>query len=156
MNKTFFPRGGPCVQKIGHDQWRLISPFEYRPDGDPGQAIVVPQGFVSDGASIPWGLYNLLRPEGDLFPAALVHDFAYRPKPIEGKVMIIPLTVQKAQKLRESGIPMGHFIRPGEPITRREADDLLYKVGVDSGAPRWKCRLAWLGVRVGGWLAWKG
>ena len=43
--------------------------------------IYVPKGFVTDGASIPFAMvlafisFNLLRPIGVLFEAAIVHDY---------------------------------------------------------------------------------
>ncbi len=39
--------------------------------------ITVPQGFITDGASIPRIFWNILSPYGEYFPAALIHDFLY-------------------------------------------------------------------------------
>lgn len=58
-------------------QWRLISGFEYISEID-GLCIVIPAGFVTDFASIPRGLWNLLPPTGRYGKAAVVHDFMYR------------------------------------------------------------------------------
>ena len=149
--REFFPGGGPVVQKIGHDEWCLAETFRYRIAGSADNEIAVPAGFICDGASIPWGLYNLMRPEGDLFPAGVVHDYLYRRKTPAGYV---PPTRQEAERLQAEGVELGHFIRTGEPITRAEADGILYHVGIDSGAAWWQCRAAWIGVRIGGWASW--
>jgi len=43
--------------------------------------ITVPVGFISDGASVPWGLWNLARPWNEFGPAAVVHDYLYERGP---------------------------------------------------------------------------
>lgn len=56
---------------------RLLHFFRYDNGQDP--IITVPQGFISDGASIPKAFHTIIGPYGDYFPAALVHDFLYSP-----------------------------------------------------------------------------
>lgn len=51
-------------------KWVLSQPLVYRD-------IVVPTGFITDGASIPWGFQWLLKKGGPLFPCAVVHDYLY-------------------------------------------------------------------------------
>lgn len=41
--------------------------------------IVVPKGFVTDGASVPRFFWNVLGPLGPYFDAAVLHDFLYSP-----------------------------------------------------------------------------
>ena len=43
-----------------------------------GQPYVIPAGFVTDGASVPRGLWNLFPPYGRYSKAALIHDFLYQ------------------------------------------------------------------------------
>jgi hypothetical protein len=43
-----------------------------------GLLIVVPQGFLTDGASIPRLLWWLISPFGPLLEGAILHDFAYQ------------------------------------------------------------------------------
>ena len=58
-------------------QWEVIEDWEYKlPGTEP--TIVVPSGFVFDGASIPRPLWGILSPTGSLLIPGLVHDFAYR------------------------------------------------------------------------------
>lgn len=42
--------------------------------------VLVPKGFLTDGASIPRVFWPLLGPHGDYFRAAVVHDFLYSPR----------------------------------------------------------------------------
>lgn len=43
-----------------------------------GRPILIPAGFVTDGASIPRGLWNLLPPFGKYTKAAILHDWLYQ------------------------------------------------------------------------------
>lgn len=57
-------------------RWRVVEPyvadFCFRP------AILIPRGFIFDGASIPRMLRNILSPVGVLLIPGLIHDFAYK------------------------------------------------------------------------------
>lgn len=58
-------------------KWELSEDWEYKlPEDEP--VIVIPKGFVFDGASIPRPLWGLLSPTGLLLVPGLIHDFAYR------------------------------------------------------------------------------
>lgn len=58
------------VTKITKNTWEVIedwhTPF-----------ITVPKGFRSDGASVPRPLWWFLSPAGELFEAAILHDYLY-------------------------------------------------------------------------------
>ena len=57
-------------------QWQLTEDWHCMlPDGTP---IVIPRGFVSDGASAPRLFWPLMPPAGPLLAPSLIHDFAYR------------------------------------------------------------------------------
>ena len=57
-------------------QWQLVEDWQYQlPDQ---QTIIIPKGFVFDGASIPRLLWGLLSPTGLLLIPGLIHDFGYR------------------------------------------------------------------------------
>jgi len=102
--------------------------------------INIPQGFEFDGASVPRILWTItgLTPHGELEPAALVHDYLYR----YGGVL-----------------PTGAFWRSGvecdHPWTRKECDKLFARIMRESGVPKWRRRLAYIGVRMGGWRFFK-
>ena len=63
----------------GRALFELTDPydFECKVDGV-NYRLVVPAGFETDGASIPWGLRNLFPPNGPHTPAAVIHDYLYR------------------------------------------------------------------------------
>ena len=43
-----------------------------------GQPHVIPAGFITDGASVPRGLWNLFPPFGKYNKASLLHDYLYQ------------------------------------------------------------------------------
>ena len=57
--------------------WNVVDDWTYQlPNGGP--KIVIPKGFLFDGASIPKMLWFLLSPTGLLLIPGLIHDYAYR------------------------------------------------------------------------------
>lgn len=64
------------VIKIDARRWRLAAPLVYM--SQLIGPIIVPQGFETDFASVPRGLWNLFPPDGSYTAAAVVHDFLYR------------------------------------------------------------------------------
>lgn len=58
----------------GH--WVLLRPLTHR-IGETGQAVLVPSGFVTDFASIPRALWQVLPPHGRYSRAAILHDYLY-------------------------------------------------------------------------------
>lgn len=61
-----------------HDgkNWRLSNQLQFEPDGL--MPIIVPEGFVTDLASVPRLFWNILPPFGEYTEAAIVHDWLYR------------------------------------------------------------------------------
>lgn len=58
-------------------QWEVMENWEYSlPNGGP--RIIIPKGFLFDGASIPRPLWGVLSPTGLLLIPGLIHDFGYR------------------------------------------------------------------------------
>ena len=114
----------PLVTRhIGPQRKRLEGDLVYRQGS--GRRIVVPTGFVADGASVPRGFWWLYPSFGEAYePATWLHDYAY----------------QHAERL---------------DVSRREADALLYEAAIGLGFRRSGARALWLGVRVGGWWPWR-
>jgi len=61
----------------GREQIQLTNDLVWQQELGSGGAIhvVVPRGYISNHASVPRGLWNLLPPSGTHTPAAVVHDF---------------------------------------------------------------------------------
>lgn len=102
---------------------RLLKGFGYRPGGD-GAEIAVPAGFVTDFASVPWGFWNFEPPLGDACKAAVVHDYLYATKGLDGR------------------------------YSRAQADGVFRSALAALGVPLWKRTLLWAAVRLGGAGGW--
>lgn len=57
-------------------QWELAENWFYTIPT--GETIVIPKGFIFDGASTPKFMWGFLEPTGVLLIQGLVHDFGYR------------------------------------------------------------------------------
>lgn len=60
----------PEVRKIGKYTFQLLKDFE-------ACGVVVPAGFITDGASVPRVVWTLFNPVGELFEASIIHDYLY-------------------------------------------------------------------------------
>jgi len=72
--KSFFVRMWIWLTSIR--KWRIGKDWRYKIAN--GEYIVIPKGFVFDGASVPRVCWGILSPTGLLFIQSLLHDFGYR------------------------------------------------------------------------------
>ncbi|MFA5058915.1 MAG: DUF1353 domain-containing protein [Opitutaceae bacterium] len=92
---------------------------------DGGAVIEIQAGFVTDLASVPRFLWPLFPPFGRYIRAAVIHDALY-------------------DRHRRH---VGHY-------SRAYADAVLLEAMADDHVQRWQRRCIWLGVRLGGFVAW--
>lgn len=92
------------------------------------EPLVVPAGFMTDLASVPWFLRWLIRHDHPyLLEASVVHDYLYT---------------------RRVGARFYHY-------SRRQADRLLYGGMRSAGAPFAFAAAVYVSVRAFGWLRWR-
>ncbi|MBN9346627.1 MAG: DUF1353 domain-containing protein [Devosia sp.] len=113
-------------------RYRLDAPFTVRKTGHRGTSVmrdlvVVPSGFLTDGASVPSWLWGAIPPDGMSFKAAVVHDWLCL--------------------LIDQGRPHPGF------VTRRRCDDFFLELLEESRVPaiqRWAMYLAvrWFSDRL--------
>lgn len=114
------------LEYIDGDNWRLTAGFEYDSVND--WKIIVPAGFVTDFASIPRLLWNIVPPAEGYGKAAVIHDYLYRYTP-DG---------------------------PNKTWwSRRDADGVFLEAMGVLAVPAWKKWPIWLAVRVFGGRAFK-
>lgn len=113
-------RGGRC-------QWIVRGALRYEVGCEgSGRYVLVPDGALTDLASIPRAFWTLLPPDGPWLKAAVVHDHLYRQRGV---------TDQRAW-------------------TRREADEILREAMGVLGVPAWKRGVIFAAVRIGGAAGW--
>ena len=115
-------------------KWEAIEDFYYTIKD--GTIILIPKGFIFDGASIPKALRIFLSPTGLLLIPGLLHDYAY-----------------KYNELLESGIGSerkSYMPKAGKMFWDKMFREEATRVNGMS-AINWA---AWSGLFVGGHLAW--
>lgn len=116
-------------------KWEVAENYFFvMPDG---QLVMIPKGFIFDGASTPKFLWGLLDPTGVLLIQGLIHDFGYR-------YDYLWAFNEKRQlyKLHLGGC-------------REFWDQLFLDIGNDLYDLQVTGYLSWLMLRIFGWLAWK-
>ena len=71
--KPWYKRGWIWLTK--NPQWILVENYVF-----PGE-ILIPEGFIFDGASVPRPFWWFATPGGNLLVGALYHDYGYRYNP---------------------------------------------------------------------------
>lgn len=77
--------------------WRLLSPLEYQ---GKMEQFIVPEGFITDFASVPCALWSVFPPYGKYTKAAVVHDWLYA----AGKVSRKDADGIFSRMMREAGV----------------------------------------------------
>lgn len=108
----------------GHN-WRVLTHLFQYPYGT--HEVVVPFGFITDFASVPQVLWNILPPVGSYGKAAVLHDFLYR---------------------------TGTWSIGGPACSRSDADSVLRAAMVDCNVGAFSRWSIYSGVRAGGWVQW--
>lgn len=104
----------------------LLRDLIYQIPGGEGEErlIVAPIGFKTDFASVPRIISNIVPRVGILRDAAIIHDYLYRTEGDKGR------------------------------FTRAQSDKVFCQAMKELGVPWWRRKLAWAGVRIGGWASW--
>lgn len=121
--------------KGGRSLWGLQRPLTYS-QGDKGETITVPAGFVTDLASVPRWAWTLVPPDGPWVKAAIIHDYLYA--------------------TAGTGIWKKHpaSITRSSPYSRLEADRIMREAMENRGVPALFRNLIYLAVRFGGGPDW--
>ena len=130
----------PSIVPIGRRKYRLVDNYRFKyEDGDALCIVSAKEGMITDGASVPQWLWSItgLTPDGLIRTAALVHDRLYQ---TGGEIKERPNNASTTYHTR---------------LTRSECDKLFKAIMLNSGIKKWRCTLAYWGVRLFGGLHWK-
>lgn len=108
------------VKSVGSRSWELMEPFDW-------YGITVPEGFITDFASIPRPFWSIINPAGKIKPAALVHDYLY----------------SKQGVLDDA------------TMSRKSCDQTFLEIMVVIKMGWFKRMTAYRAVRLFGWIPWK-
>lgn len=119
---------------IGGGFRRVEREFEYHVGKqESNEVILVPKGFLTDFASIPWPISMLIPKDGDYNQPAVLHDYLYSRL---GRLYNMTYNRAKCDSV---------FLEAMEVI------NLLDNFSI----PLLKRRIIYRGVRVGGWYGWR-
>ena len=87
------------IERVDSKHWKLLEPLTYL--ANDGRRIVVPAGFVADGASIPRLLWPIVgHPmNGKHAEASFVHDYLYATQAGKAYADLIFLEAMKTRKV---------------------------------------------------------
>lgn len=127
----------PVNKPISAKEYELIENYYYVWDKhDVQYALMVPKGFVCDGASVPRFCWSLLgiHPDGLNRAAALVHDYLY-------------LMSGETKTFLDGQSAIMNW-------KRRDADRLFCRILRESGVSKFKRRMMYRAVRIFGRFYW--
>ena len=121
--------GGLKIWLFVSRKWVIVKDYHYRING---QDLVIPVGFIFDGASVPKFLHAWLSPMGVLLVGGLIHDYGYKYQTLlcKGKKKSIGTKTQK------------------------ELDIIFRDVNIIQNGFRLINYLAYYGLKLGGFAAW--
>lgn len=109
-------------------------------------------------ALVPWGkgLWKVLHPwvyRGARItievPAGFLTDLASIPWPAS-------LLIPRNDPVHAAAAVAHDWLYSQQPISRKDADNLFHSILVDDGERVTRSFLMWIGLRIGGWIAWRG
>lgn len=123
--------GGVWIWLVVTRKWEITKDFHYSINN---QDLVIPKGFVFDGASVPKFLRSWLSPMGVLLIGGLVHDYGY-----------------KYQTLLRKGKKTCYGLK------RQKAMDIIFRdINISVNGFKMINYLAYYALRLGGFFAWRG
>lgn len=121
--------GGLKIWLFVSRKWEIVSDYHYNIDG---KDLVIPKGFIFDGASVPKFLHTWLSPMGVLLVGGLIHDYGYKYQTLlcKGKKKVIGMKTQS------------------------QLDIIFRDVNIVQNGFRLINYLAYYGLKLGGFAAW--
>ena len=121
--------GGIKIWLFVTRKWVIVKDYHYIINGE---KLVIPTGFIFDGASVPKFLHAWLSPMGVLLVGGLIHDYGYKYQTLlcKGKKKSIGTKTQK------------------------ELDIIFRDVNIIQNGFRLINYLAYYGLKFGGFAAW--
>jgi hypothetical protein len=113
-------------------KWEVYEDFTFDFEG---HQLVIPKGFVFDGASVPRLFWSVLAPTGLLMVPGLLHDFAY----------MYDFLLEKKD---------GKLVKYNEGGGKRFWDLMFRAVGQQVNGVHFANLLAWVALTCGGGIAW--
>ena len=121
------------AKKLQGSDCQLIEPLYYHVgNSDSGEVLIIPEGFITDGASTPLGTRNLFPKDGTHTPAAVIHDALYRYRGI---------------------LPFGWFEGLPKIYSQKRCDQIFLEAMTVLNVAGWRRNLMYIALRLFGWVS---
>lgn len=133
--------------------WTLEEEYCYFDETKQTQ-LILDKGFEFDLSSIPRVFWRIVAIHELSLEAPLIHDFMYMSKGGERNYYIDKkgMFFRKKKILKKI---LGNIEPSGTLYTRKEADDLFFKMMDEAGVSNWRRWFGYIGVSLFGGLHWK-
>ena len=150
-----FTRDVPLLTKKGHKKKQVLESFRYWLNDlhDEGPVIIVPQGFWTDGASIPRFAWSIVGTpfESDYLQGAVLHDWLYHQV---GWFVFSISVINQIKYPKEKVIYDKSSNRVFVQFTRKACDLMFYDAMQYLETPFWKRKIILRALDIAGWKAW--
>lgn len=134
--------------------WRVGAPLVF--EDDAGDFHVVPAGFVTDFASIPsLSRIGLLIIDFGVLLSLFVSTWFLLLVLFGQWIVWIEPLLEHDTKLDAPAVVHDHYYRNVRSRGRSYGDGLLWQACLTTGFGWWRLWLVYIGVRIGGWDAWR-
>lgn len=122
--------------QIDGDKWETGRELEYDV-GEKGsdERIIVPKGYITDLASVPWPATLFIPKSGDFNPCAVIHDYLYNK---QGRIIVYDRKGLIIPKI----------------YSRKQCDDIFLEAMLALKVNWLKARIMYSAVRTFGQIAW--
>ncbi|MDD3814444.1 MAG: DUF1353 domain-containing protein [Desulfocapsaceae bacterium] len=121
-----------------------------------GLQVIVPKGFITDGASIPRLLWWIISPFGPLLEGAILHDFGYQHGYLLSPFIVTQVYCLRSMEMRfRHGGLFEHMIPVYVGHQQKFFDELLRFVTIEANGATVQAWTAYCALRIFGIVAWK-
>lgn len=125
----------------------LDQSFVYRMPWDRSQYVVIPLGYATNFASVPWIARIIVSPiDPDIVIASLIHDFLVGEFHNTSGIRVIPVIFLEFESKEND-------YNRRKTVNWDGAAWYMREIMKHEGAPRWKRFVVYSGVRLYGWLS---
>ena len=125
--------GDLIVKNVGPGLWEVMEDIEYHVGHENSEEVIIAKkGLVTDFASMPFGVRNILPKDGAWSVGSVFHDQCYRYKGI---------------------LPEGYFRGPAMVYSQKDCDKIFDEINQIKKVSWWQRTLIYSALRMFGWIS---
>lgn len=125
--------GDLVVKNIGAGLWEVVEDIEFHVGQENSEeVIIVKKGLITDFASMPFGVRNILPKDGAWTRGSLFHDELYKYRGV---------------------LPVDCFRGPEKIYSQKDCDQIFDEINKITGVSWWQRFLIYNALRMFGWIS---